>query len=233
MATTPSARLPAFATPTSLDLRGLQLVVNNIREGMQALDARITLVGQQAGQTTLNQGNDKAVLASLQNQLATLRAQLAALPPPGDASAAPLLSLVMIPGDDGEPGEDGMPGRAAESSSGPEVVEFAAAVALGGHRAVRLLAGEAIYADNAVVEDANVVLGITQGAVGAGDLAPIQTGGLMTEPSWTWTPDAPVFVGANGVLVQPSPITGFSLVVGVATSATQIHIGARTPLVLL
>lgn len=106
-------------------------------------------------------------------------------------------------------------------------------MALGGHRAVRLLAGQAIYADNAVVNDANIVLGITQGAVAAGALAQIQSSGLMTEPSWTWTADAPVFVGTNGTLVQPAPVTGFSLVVGVATSATQIHIGARTPLVLL
>lgn len=234
MATT---RLPAFATPTSLDLRGLQQIINNIREGLQALDARITQVAAQAGQTTFNRNNDGQVLAALQNQLATLRAQVnTLLGAPAEPSSAPPLSLVMIAGDDGEPGDDGVPGAAVSPDAlpgAPTFVAFPAALALGGHRAVRLLAGEAIYADNAVVADANVVLGITQGAVGAGALTRIQTGGLMVEPSWAWTVDEPVFVGGSGVLVQPSPASGFSLIVGVATSPTQILIGARTPLVLI
>lgn len=230
-----ATRLPAFATPTSLDLRGLQQIINNIREGQQALDARITLVAKQAGQTTFNQGNDGAVLAGLQQQLATLRAQLDTLVTAPTDTTTSTQSLVAIPGDDGEAGDDALmlAADAAPLDGSTVVVEFPAAVPLGGNRAVRLLAGEVIYADNAVVEDANVVLGITQGAVSAGELARIQIGGLMTEPSWAWTADEPVFVGSNGGLVQPSPASVFSLVIGVATSATQILIGARTPLVLV
>lgn len=127
-------------------------------------------------------------------------------------------------------GTQGPPGTPGEL--GAAYVEFPAAVALGGHRAVRLQAGEAIYADNTVLADANVVLGITRGAAAAGALAQIQFGGLMTEPSWAWTPDLPVFCAAAGALTQTPPITGFSLIVGIATRPTQILIGAKSPIVL-
>lgn len=127
-------------------------------------------------------------------------------------------------------GTQGPPGPPGEMGSA--YVEFPAAVPLGGNRVVRVLAGEAAYADHTTVADANLVLGITRGAVVAGALAQIQTGGLMTEPSWAWTPDAPVFVGPVGTLTQVPPTAGFNLIVGVATSPTQIFIGARMPIVL-
>lgn len=127
-------------------------------------------------------------------------------------------------------GTQGPPGPPGEL--GAAFVEFPAAIDLGGHRAVRLLAGEAIYADHASIIDANVVLGITRGAAAAGAVAQIQFGGLMTEPSWSWTPDLPVFVGVAGVLTQTPPASGFSLIVGIATRPIQILIGAKLPIVL-
>lgn len=129
--------------------------------------------------------------------------------------------------DTGTQGPPGPPGEA-----GSAYIEFPAAVPLGGNRCVRLVAGEAVYADNTTLADANLVLGLTRGAVAEGAQAQIQTTGLMTEVSWAWTTDAPVFVGANGVPVQPAPATGFQLIVGVATSPTQIFIGAKMPIVL-
>lgn len=127
-------------------------------------------------------------------------------------------------------GTQGPPGPPGEL--GAAYVEFPAAVPLGGNRVARVLGGQAVYADHATLADANLVLGITRGAVAAGALAQIQTGGLMTEPSWAWTPDLPVFVGPVGTLTQAAPLAGFNLIVGIATSPTQIYIGARMPIVL-
>lgn len=129
-----------------------------------------------------------------------------------------------------ETGQQGPPGRPGEV--GAAYVEFVAGVALGGHRAARLLNGEAVYADHTSVADANVVLGITRGAAATGAVAQIQFAGLMNEPSWNWTPDQPVFVGLAGVLTQTPPASGFSLIVGVATASNQIFIGAKAPIVL-
>lgn len=121
----------------------------------------------------------------------------------------------------------------AESQDQERYVEFPAGVALGGNRVVRLDAGDVVYADNTVAADANRVLGITTGAVSLGAPARIQVSGLMTEVSWSWTPDAPIFLSTTGLLTQAPPTSGFSLIVGFATSATQMFIGPKTPIALV
>lgn len=227
-------QIPAIATPAALELRQVQAAIDNIREGLQRLQRRLDGVTLESGNTTRTVQRGTATTAALASQVQDLQRQLAELieaageTPP---AAAPALRLLL--GDDGADGEDGqaIPGPRGEL---PIYIEFpAAAGGLGGHRAVRLVAGEASYADNTNVPDANLVLGVTRGAVVAGDLAQIQVTGLMTESSWAWTPDAPVFVGAAGVLTQPAPASGFALMVGIATAADQILIGARMPIVLV
>lgn len=127
----------------------------------------------------------------------------------------------------------GPPGPAGPAGEpGTPYVEFTAGTALGGHRAVRLQGGVAVYASNTALVDANVVLGITRGAADAGQPVQIQFMGLLTEPSWAWVPDLPVFCGINGLLTQAAPTVGFSLVVGIATTPTQVFIGAKMPIVL-
>lgn len=131
---------------------------------------------------------------------------------------------VLEVGTQGPPGPPGAAGGAALS--------LIAGTALGGHRAVRSLAGVAVYADCQALADANLVLGITQGAANSGAPVFVQVMGLMAEPSWSWVADLPVFVGQEGVLTQTPPEAGYRLIVGAATSATQIHIGLKMPIVL-
>lgn len=133
-------------------------------------------------------------------------------------------TVLLDVGVQGPPGPPGQPGEAT--------LTLIAGSALGGHRAVRSLAGVAVYADKDNLPDANLVLGVTKGAASAAAPVQVQTMGLMNEPSWNWTPDSPVFVGDDGVLTQASPAAGFSLIIGVALTATQIHIGLKMPIVL-
>jgi hypothetical protein len=131
-------------------------------------------------------------------------------------------------GQRGVPGEDGAPGVA-----GGVVIQCAAGEALGGHRVVVLNAdAEAVYASNAVPEHLHKVLGLTTGAVLLGATATVQTGGEMTEPSWSWTLDAPIFLGTSGLLTQTPPVSGFLLVVAFPVTATKIFIKLREPLAL-
>lgn len=60
----------------------------------------------------------------------------------------------------------------------------------------------------------------------------VQTYGPMEEPSWTWTPDAPIFVGLAGALTQTRPTSGFVLEIATALSATMIFIDPKPPIVL-
>ena len=128
----------------------------------------------------------------------------------------------------GQRGVAGEPGVA-----GGVVVQCTAGEALGGHRVVVLNASaEAVYASNAVPEHLHKVLGLTTGAVILGAAATVQTGGEMTEPTWAWTLDAPIFLGENGLLTQTPPDSGFMLVVAFPVTETKIFIKLREPLAL-
>jgi hypothetical protein len=133
--------------------------------------------------------------------------------------------LIDPAGPQGPPGPPGVSGGAA--------IVMLAGHAIGGHRAVRAFGGYAIYADNQFLADANLVLGISTGAAMLREPVTIQTAGLLTEPTWAWEPDAPVFVSQGGTLTQSPPTSGFSLIVGVAVTTTQIHIGAKSPIIVL
>lgn len=103
-----------------------------------------------------------------------------------------------------------------------------AAIALGGHRLVmNSTDGGLIYASNDVAQSAYTILGITMGAAVVNAPVDVQGFGLMTEPTWAWVPNAPIYLGTNGLLTQvvPSaPTALFSLVVGFAISATAIFL---------
>ena len=133
-------------------------------------------------------------------------------------------------GPPGPPGEDGAPGSGGGASN---VMEYVADGALGGHRIVRATAaGKVGYVDPSDPDQAHATLGLTTGAVADGALASVQFAGPITEPSWSWTPNLPVFVGAAGVPTQTPPSSGFHAPVGVAVSATSMVIQLKSPIVL-
>ena len=105
--------------------------------------------------------------------------------------------------------------------------------ALGGHRVVRATTtGKVGYVDPSDAAQAHTALGLTTGAVADGALASVQFAGPITEPSWAWTPNLPIFVGAAGIPTQSPPSSGFHATVGVAVSATSMVIQLKSPIVL-
>jgi hypothetical protein len=127
--------------------------------------------------------------------------------------------------------EQGPPGPPGTSSGSVEL--YSAGAVLGGHRIVIVDAGLARYADASNVSHAHRVVGMTIGAVDAGMPAQVQTGGLITEPSWTWTPDQPLYLREAGQIGHTPPTSGFVLSVGFAVSATQIFLNVGEPTLLL
>lgn len=103
---------------------------------------------------------------------------------------------------------------------------FEAGENLGGHRVVRLGPdGKAYYADQSVGTDCLAIIGLTAGASVQGETASVKPlGEMVDESSWTWTPDAPVFLTGVGQLTQTQPASGPVVVVGQAVSATRIVI---------
>ena len=118
-------------------------------------------------------------------------------------------------------------------TGGAQVVSYIAGVALGGHRMVVLDASQqAQYASSATPAHISIVLGMTTGAAIAGAPVQIQTGGEITEPSWSWSLGSPVYLGVNGLLTQTPPSSGFSLVIGFPISATVLFINLREPVII-
>lgn len=115
----------------------------------------------------------------------------------------------------------------APSPAEAVTVQVTAGEALGGHRAVALNAsGQAVYASP------GRVMGVTQGAAAAGAPVVITCLGLLTEPTWAWVPDAPVYVTPGGVLTQAVPTAGTLHIVGTAMSATALYVQPREPIAL-
>jgi hypothetical protein len=115
--------------------------------------------------------------------------------------------------------------------AGP-VIELTAGPALSGHKAIALVAGVAVHADQSNPAHRGLVRGISTGAVASGATLNAQVYGRMYEPSWAWTPDLPIYVGANGALTQTRPTSGWLQRLAIADSATLIFIDPQPPIVL-
>ena len=137
--------------------------------------------------------------------------------------------VVVGKGAQGPVGPAGPPGPA-----GGDVFVRTADAALGGHRAVRSTGqGMAGYADAQIEGHGDDVLGITLGAAASGDEVQIQGSGEIVEPSWAWSPQEPIFLGASGALTQVPPTAAtaaFILVLGFATSPTSMQVRIESPI---
>lgn len=101
-----------------------------------------------------------------------------------------------------------------------------------GHRVMRAVVGGTDYASSARPEDAHLVLGISKGAALTGSPVTIQTEGELTEPSWNWDLERPVFNGVDGILTQTSA-GGYSLIVGTPLTSTTILVSVKQPIVTI
>lgn len=131
----------------------------------------------------------------------------------------------------GIPGPPGPQGPAGSS----QLESFTASASISGHAPVLLSGGQAAVADATVLAHLGRVIGITTGAANTGSPVAVFMHGSLTEPSWSWTPDAPVFLGA-GALTQTPPTLGggfvFSQRLGFALSPTVVFMDIEAPILL-
>jgi hypothetical protein len=110
-------------------------------------------------------------------------------------------------------------------------LEYEAGEVLNGHRAIVVINNLAYHADQSNPAHLSLVRGITVQSAIAGDNVIVQIGGPVQEPSWSWTPNLPIFVGINGQLTQTPPTTGWLLEIGVADTTTKIIVEPKIPFV--
>ena len=111
-----------------------------------------------------------------------------------------------------------------------------AGAALSGHRAVtRRPDGLLDYADNATAAHVHAPVWVTVGAVAAGDETEVLVYGELTESSWAWVPQSPLYLGAEGVITQiPSAAPGalFLVQIGTATGPTSAFFDRQSSIIL-
>jgi hypothetical protein len=104
--------------------------------------------------------------------------------------------------------------------------QFITAIAgenISGNMAVKLIGNSATYPDPSLSEDLKNTIGISTHSALSGASIKIQTVGVMTEPSWTWTPGGDVYLSNNGVLTQTPP-SGNIKIMGIAIDTTKLMI---------
>lgn len=100
---------------------------------------------------------------------------------------------------------------------------------------VASIAGDIVYADASILSHRGKLVGLTLSAASAGVTLDIRGDGEITEPSWSWTVDQPVYLGTNGLLTQTVPVkpsSEFLQRVGFAVAATRIFLLIEPPIVL-
>lgn len=199
-----ATRLPSFATPPALDLRAFQLALNNIRESLQRLDARVSALTAQSAAGGGGAGTGTNSLAGLRQQIASLRSDL-----------------------------DGVIAVAGEATTTGDSYVASADVAAY-TCVMLDAAGLAAPADAAVLAHAGAALGLALDAAVAGEQLSVRAQGTVEHEGWTWTPGAPVLLGLAGALVQTIPPTAaYVQVVGWARSATRVLVRLAPPMILV
>jgi hypothetical protein len=129
--------------------------------------------------------------------------------------------LVPVPGG---PGPAGQPGG---------TVQRVTAAALSGHRVVTPLNdGTVDYADATNTAHAARPMWLTTSAWLQGATATLTAAGPVAEPTWSWTPGQPIYLGANGALTQtPIPGAAFVLIVAEVIDATTIEFRPQVPII--
>ncbi|MBD2489009.1 hypothetical protein [Aulosira sp. FACHB-615] len=123
----------------------------------------------------------------------------------------------------------------SEPGGGGEIITtgYIAATSLLAYRMVTLnTSGEVIYADNINPDHIASVWAINKTSVATGQTVTGQTFGEVENLAWSWTPQDPIFLGANGTLTQIPPTTGFVLIVGWAMTATKMFITIKQAIAL-
>lgn len=121
--------------------------------------------------------------------------------------------------------EQGPPGRDATFTT-----LLTAGEALGGHRAVIIEGGEAVYASNLNEAHANRVIGLTRNAAALGADVEIVTYGLL-DGFTGLTPDAKLYLQDNGTVSHAIPASGFLQQIGVAISDTKAILNIQLSIV--
>lgn len=137
-------------------------------------------------------------------------------------------TMVISAGEQGPPGAQGTPGWGGSEA-------YVAAEDVGGHRVlVTNGIGQLEYADVMNPAHAPQAMRISLNAAGAGADVTVQASGRITEPSWSWTPGATLYVGSNALMTETPPLSpaAFSKAIAFAETSMRVIMLNEPPVML-
>lgn len=117
-----------------------------------------------------------------------------------------------------------------DAKEGYQRILATASTTVHGQRAVVVDADEVRHPALATATDAILIIGVARTSGDVGDEINVQTGGVMREPSWSWS-NGPVYVEDDGVLTQTAPTTGYIVSIGRAIAPDAIDIDVSLALI--
>lgn len=155
----------------------------------------------------------------------TLVLEWAAAPPavqlawvgPSPAMLAEPLQLTAFAAVIGPTGQTGKTGPAGAEA----IIERIGGEAIGGHRGVWVDGAELAWLAKPDQASAVNTIGISVAAAASGERVQIRTAGQISEPSWSWSTGR-VFLGADGLLTQTIPTSGYLVRLGIALGPTTL-----------
>lgn len=117
-----------------------------------------------------------------------------------------------------------------DAKEGYQRILATASTTVHGQRAVVVDADEVRHPALATATDAILIVGVARTSGDIGDEINVQTGGVMREPSWSWS-NGPVYVEDDGVLTQAAPTTGYIVSIGRAVAPDAIDIDVSLALI--
>ena len=127
-------------------------------------------------------------------------------------------------------------GMGPQGFPGETVINYTAGADISGHRCVMLGSDEkAVYASCSDISSIRRIIGITNNAAVTDDVLVVRKFGVMTEPTWNWDINKPVYLGIDGALIQTPevwPTSLFTIILGYPISATKMLVNISTPILL-
>jgi hypothetical protein len=93
--------------------------------------------------------------------------------------------------------------------------------------------GRFIYADKDILSHMSCLFGVTTQSIDNLATGIVQTYGILSNNTWSWSLGNSIYLGSNGELTQVIPTTGFLLCVGFAVTATKMFIDLGDPIELI
>lgn len=110
---------------------------------------------------------------------------------------------------------------------------YTAGEAITAYQVVALVDGLVVPASTDNSAHTSSVLGIARETVTAGQPIQVVTDGIISNPTWSWADDQPLFLGLEGqILTQPDFNQVFIIQLGDAPSPTQINVSLDKPTLL-